>query len=97
MKLGITITYHSGEGESATVLPPEWIKWEIKTSRKITDVANDALGLSDLSFLAYHALKRQKGGTPMKPYEAWVETIADLDVEVAERPKAMSDEASEGS
>lgn len=96
MKLGITISYHSGEQESAMVLPPEWIKWEMKTSRKITDVANDALGLSDLSFLAYNALKRQKGNTPMKPYEAWIETIADLEVEVAERPKVTREEVLPG-
>lgn len=88
MKLGITVTYHSGESESATVLPPEWIKWETKTQRKITDVSNDHLGLSDLAFLAYSALKREKAGQPMKPYDVWIETIADLDVVSSESPKA---------
>ena len=92
MKLGIMVTYHSGESESVLVLPPEWIKWETKTSRKITDVANDALGLSDLAFLAYSAIKRTKVGQPLKPYETWIETIADLDVEVTQNPKAISEE-----
>lgn len=96
MKLGITVSYHSGETESVLVLPPEWIKWETKTSRKITDVANDSLGLSDLAFLAYNAIKRTKAGQPLKPYEVWIETIADLDVEVTPSPKATSGEVSDG-
>lgn len=94
MKLGITVTYHSGESESATVLPPEWIKWEVKTGRKITDTKNDALGLSDLAFLAYSAIKREKAGQPVKPYDVWVETIADLDIASSESPKATRVEVS---
>ncbi len=94
MKLGITVTYHSGESESATVLPPEWIKWEIKTGRKITDAQNDHLGMSDLAFLAYSAIKREKAGQAMKPYEVWIDTIADLDIVSSESPKAISVEVS---
>ena len=96
MKLGINITYHSGESELATILPPEWIKWETKTSRKITDVSNDHLGISDLAFLAYSALKREKAGQPIKPFEAWVETIADLDVVNTPSPKVTGVAQSEG-
>lgn len=94
MKLGITVTYHSGESESATVLPPEWIKWEMKTGRKITDAQNDHLGMSDLAFLAYSAIKREKAGQAMKPYEVWIDTIADLDIVSSESPKAISVEVS---
>jgi hypothetical protein len=94
MKLGITVTYHSGESESATVLPPEWIKWEVKTGRKITDASKDVLGISDLAFLAYSAIKREKAGQPVKPYEIWVETIADLDIVSSESPKATRVEVS---
>lgn len=96
MRLGITVTYHSGEQESATVLPPEWIKWETKTGRKISDVANDLLGISDLAFLAYSALKREKAGSPIKAYEAWIETIADLEIQANDRPKVTRVGASEG-
>lgn len=95
MRLGISITYHSGETESTTVLPPEWIKWETKTGRKISDVSNDHLGISDLAFLAYSALKREKAGQPVKPFDAWVETIVDLDVINTPSPKATSVEASD--
>jgi len=90
MKLQIQVTYHSGESETATVLPPEWIKWETKHNRKITDVSNDHLGISDLAFLAYHAIKREKAGQPVKPWEIWVETIADLDLLDMPNPKATS-------
>lgn len=96
MKLGITVTYHSGEQESATVLPPEWIKWETKTGRKISDVSDDHLGISDLAFLAYSAIKREKAGSPVKPYETWIETIQDLEVEATDRPKVTPEGASEG-
>lgn len=96
MRLGITVTYHSGEQESATVLPPEWIKWETKTGRKISDVANDHLGISDLAFLAHSALKREKAGQTFKPFDIWIETIADLEIETHDRPKATRVEASEG-
>ncbi len=95
MRLQINVTYHSGESELATVLPPEWIKWETSTKRKITNVNDDHLGISDLAFLAYSALKREKAGQPVKPYEIWVETIADLDVMNTPNPKATSVGASD--
>jgi hypothetical protein len=80
MKLGLTITYSSGDTVTATVLPPEWVKWEIKTGRKITDIkGDDLLGMSDLAFLAYAALKREAAGSPLKPYDAWLETVAEID------------------
>lgn len=90
MRLQINVTYHSGESELATVLPPEWIKWETNTKRKITNVNDDHLGISDLAFLAYSAIKRQKAGQPVKPFDVWCETIADLDVLDTQSPKAMS-------
>jgi hypothetical protein len=37
------------------------------------------LGMSDLAFLAYAALKREAAGSPLKPYEAWLETVAEID------------------
>lgn len=80
MKLGLTVTFNSGETVSATVLPPEWVKWESKTGRKITDIKGDnLLGMTDLAFLAYNALKREAAGSPVKPFEIWIETVAEID------------------
>jgi len=43
-------------------------------------------------FLGWHAMKREAGGKPVKPYEAWCETIADITVGEAD-PKGISQEA----
>lgn len=95
MKVRLTISYSSGEQDSATVLPPEWVKWEKQSGRKVTDInEGNFLGMSDLTFLAYHAIKRENAPSPMKPYDVWIETIHDVDVERLD-PKATRSEVSE--
>jgi len=91
MKLPITIEYAKGDRETYVVQPPEWMKWEAKFSVKIGTAA-DNLGVSDLLFLAYHAHKREAAGTPVKPYEVWCETVADVIVGDSD-PKAIQSEA----
>ena len=86
MKLPITIEYSSGEQATYIAQPPEWAKWEKQTGN-IIGQAQDKMGISDLMFLAYHAHKREAGGKPIKPYDAWVETITDVIVGDA-NPKA---------
>jgi len=44
-------------------------------------------------FLAFHTIKRESGGRPVKPFEAWMESVADITVGESD-PKAMSQEAS---
>jgi hypothetical protein len=79
MKLPITIEYMSGESETYTVQPPEWAKWEQKTGSTISQ-AQEKIGMADLLFLAYHAMKRAAGGKPVKTLEIWSETVADVTV-----------------
>ena len=79
MKLPITIEYTSGESATYTAQPPEWAKWEQKTSLTISQ-AQEKIGISDLLFLAWHAMKREAGGKPIKGYEIWCETVADVQV-----------------
>lgn len=79
MKLAITITYNSGEEATYVAQPPEWAKWEQKTSNIISQ-ASEKIGVSDLMFLAYHAHKREAAGKAVKPYEVWMETVADIQV-----------------
>jgi hypothetical protein len=43
-------------------------------------------------FLAYNAFKRESAGKPVKPFEAWMETISDVIVGDA-NPKATQQEA----
>jgi hypothetical protein len=91
MKLPITIEY--GNGESATYIaqPPEWAKWEQKTGNIISQ-AQEKIGISDLMFLAYHAMKRNAAGKPVKPFEAWCESVVDIQVG-EDNPKVLSGEA----
>jgi len=43
-------------------------------------------------FLAYNAHKREAAGKPVKPIEAWMETVSDIQVGDA-NPKAIQSEA----
>jgi hypothetical protein len=91
MKLPITIEYNSGEQATYIAQPPEWAKWEKSTGHTISQ-AKEKLGMWDLMFLAYNAYKREAAGKPVKPFEAWMETIAEVIVGDAD-PKATPQEA----
>ena len=77
MKLPITIEYMSGNIATYTAQPPEWAKWENKTGYTISQ-AQEKIGISDLLFLAWNAMKREAGGKPVKPFEIWCETVSDV-------------------
>ena len=77
MKLAITIEYNGGIIETYVAQPPEWAKWESKTGFTIQQ-AQDKVGISDLMFLAYHAMKRNEAGKPVKPFDVWMETVVDV-------------------
>ncbi len=92
MKLPITIEYNDGAQATFTAAPPEWVKWEKHTGNTIAQ-AQEKMGISDLIFLAYHAMKREAAGKPVKTLEVWTETIADVVVGEA-NPKVTQSEAS---
>jgi hypothetical protein len=91
MKLAITIEYTSGDSATHVALPPEWMKWEQKTGNTIQQV-QEKLGIADLMFLAYHAMKRETAGKPVKPFDVWCETVTDINVGQTDSPKAISTE-----
>tara|TARA_R110000868_G_scaffold372189_1_gene636008 strand:- start:140 stop:424 length:285 start_codon:yes stop_codon:yes gene_type:complete len=91
MKLNIEVTYQSGEVATYTAAPPEWQKWEQKSGFTIQQ-AEEKIGISDLLFLAYHAYKREAAGKPVKGYEVWCETVADIGAGNAD-PKVTPSEA----
>jgi hypothetical protein len=89
MKLPITIEFNNGESATYTALPPEWMKWEQKYGHTIQQVA-EKLGIADLMFLAYHAAKREAAGKPVKPFEAWCETVTDINMGESANPKVTN-------
>ena len=91
MKLPITIEYGESQTETYVAQPPEWAKWETKTGFTIQQV-QEKLGIADLLFLAYHAMKREAAGKPVKPFEVWMETVTDVTTGDG-NPKAISAEA----
>jgi hypothetical protein len=91
MKLPITIEYNSGEVATYVAAPPEWCKWEKNTGHIISQ-AQEKIGLSDLLFLAYHAMKREAAGKPVKTFDIWTETVSNVEVGDAS-PKATQSEA----
>ena len=93
MKLPILIEFNSGEKATYTAQPPEWAKWEKAVSKTIGQ-AQDNIGIWDLMFLAYHAMKREAGGKPVKSFEVWMENVAEVTVGETDSPKAMSQDPS---
>ena len=91
MKLPITIEYMSGTSEIYTAQVPEWAKWE-KMSGNIISQAQEKIGISDLMFLAYHAMKREAAGKPIKSFEIWSETVAEITVGDEQVPKVTPPE-----
>tara|TARA_R110002126_G_scaffold417_4_gene2878 strand:+ start:358 stop:567 length:210 start_codon:yes stop_codon:yes gene_type:complete len=51
------------------------------------------IGISDLLFLAYNSMKREAAGKPVKGYEVWCETVADIEAGNTDSPKATPPEA----
>jgi len=92
MKLPITIEYNSGESATYIAQPPEWAKWEKQTGHTLSK-AQEVIGIWDLMFLAYNAHKRESAGKPVKPFDIWMETVADVSTGLSD-PKATSPEAS---
>ena len=92
MKLQIKIETGNGEIVTTTAQPPEFAKWEQKTGFTIQQ-AQEKIGISDLMFLAWSALKREAAGKPVKPYEIWCDTVVDITVGDNEVPKATAEEA----
>jgi hypothetical protein len=88
MKSEITITYNSGDQAIYVAQPPEYAKWEKATGKSIGELG----GVWDILFLAYNAMKRESAGKPVKAFEIWMESVADIDV-VNKDPKAIQPEA----
>jgi hypothetical protein len=89
MKKAITIKYQSGDQATYVAYPPDFAKWELATKKSISDFS----GMWDILFVAHSAMKREVAGQPVKPLEAWMESIEDVDVTI-DSPKAIAEEVS---
>lgn len=85
MKKEITIKYQSGEEAIYVAYPPDFAKWEMATKKSMADFN----GMWDILWVAHSAMKREAAGQPVKPFDAWMESVVDIDVEV-DSPKAIA-------
>ena len=88
MKSQINITFNSGDQASYIAQPPEYAKWEKATGKNISELS----GVWDILFLAYNAMKREAGSKPVKTFEVWMDTVADINTEALD-PKSTASEA----
>jgi hypothetical protein len=88
MKQEITIKYNNGDEAIYIAQPPEYAKWEKATGKSLTEMN----GIWDILFLAYNAMKRESAGKPVKSFEIWMDTVADVGVDNT-GPKATEPEA----
>jgi len=84
----ITIQYMSGDSAVVTAYPPDFAKWEKQTGKQLSEIS----GLWDILFIADSAYKRELAGKPAKPFEAWMDTVADVSVG-DDDPKVIQEEA----
>jgi hypothetical protein len=80
MNLKLKITFTDNTEQDLKVQAGDIRRWEIETKQKISSAE---LGMSDLLYLAHRAITRISD-KPVKPLDAWCDSVADVDVEVSE-------------
>ena len=89
MQQNITIQYQDGSQTTYTVRPPDYARWEMTTKKVISQFG----GMWDILYVAHLAYKRDAGIKATKPFEAWMESVSDVEVG-NDDPKAINEEAS---
>jgi hypothetical protein len=89
MQQNITIQYQDGSQTTYTVRPPDYARWEMTTKKVISQFG----GMWDILYVAHLAYKRDAGTKATKPFEAWMESVSDVEVG-NDDPKAINEEAS---
>jgi hypothetical protein len=89
MQQSITIKYQDGSEAQYTVRPPDYARWEMTTKKVISQFG----GMWDILYVAHLAYKRDAGSKTTKLFEAWMESVSDVEVGDGD-PKAMSEEVS---
>jgi hypothetical protein len=88
MQSQITISYQNGESVDVMAYPPDFAKWERAEKKTIQEFG----AMWDILFVAHSAIKREAGTKPIKPLEAWMESVTNIELG-ADNPKAISAEA----
>jgi len=57
MRFKLNVTLSDGRAYVAHITPWVWVAWERRTKGKVANIATSGLGMEDMAFLAYEALK----------------------------------------
>jgi len=88
MQQQITIKYIDGSEATYMVRPPDYARWEMTTKKVISQFG----GMWDILYVAHLAMKRDAGSKTVKPFDAWMESVSDVEVGDTD-PKAIHAEA----
>lgn len=77
MRQGFRITTDDGVALELVAFPPDFVAWERHSKRRMSDLA-DGMGMEDMLYLAWSALRRNPGSRP--PFDVWINTVADVDL-----------------
>lgn len=92
MKLPITIEYNSGDEVTYVTSPSDIAKWEVKSNKTMTTAQQNPLGYNDWLIIAYNCMKRESGAKPVKSYEVWIDTVANMTIGDADPKATQSDQ-----
>jgi hypothetical protein len=84
MKTKLNITTTDGELIEVIAIVPDFIAWERYSKRRVSDLVN-GIGIEDMAYIAYSALKRQGN---VKPFDSWINTVSEIE-EVELDPKVI--------
>lgn len=92
MKLPLKVKFNNGEEITYVVSPPDFRRWELKTGKTVRQAGE--IGMNDMMTLAHLCLVREStGNKPVKPFEAWCDTIDDIELGEIADPKVIQSEA----
>lgn len=77
MQLAINVTDQDGTTDRLVAYPADFVAWERKSGRRLSDFAEGGVGMEDLAYLAWSALRRRAGERP--PFDVWLERLTDLE------------------
>lgn len=92
IKFKLKITYESGMEQEVTAKLPDFANWEKETGKKAKDIS-EVLGLWDMLFLAYSAVKRENGEKPMRNFDNWSSSVVQVRSVPDDLPKVSNPEA----
>ena len=84
MKLSVTVE-RGGEESLIKCSPLAFIGWERETKRRLSDLQDGGLGMTDLAILAW-IQERTQGTTDAETVDAYLEGVDDLNPVVEDPP-----------